>query len=422
MAETLTITSIGHEGDGIAETTSGRVYVPFTLPGETVAVEIEGERGHLVDIVTPSPERTAPACRHFTVCGGCTIQHWAAEPYQDWKRGLVATAFQQRGIETEIAPIVPVGPHTRRRAVFSLIKTDSGTVLGFHRRESHDVLAIEECPLLVPEIETRRERLAHLADRLLERGKRGRMTVIATDNGLDVALDEVKTPSRADYEALGRHSTDGIVARLTVNGAQIFMSRVPEIRTDAALLYPTPSGFLQATAPSETALARLVDAAVGKATPVADLFSGIGTFTLRLARRAPVLAVEGDTILLQALDRSMRFSKGIKTITARRRDLFVNPMAPPELKPFGAVVFDPPRAGAKAQSEMLAKSTVPKIVAVSCNPATLARDARILIDGGYRLTRVTPVDQFLWSGHVEVVAEFELARKSGPTARPVRLS
>lgn len=424
MAETLTITSLGHEGDGIAETASGqKVFVPFTLPGEVVTAEIDGERGHLVSIVTPSPDRIEPACKHFTVCGGCSLQHWAPEKYQAWKRDLVVHAFAQRGIETEVDPVVPVGPHSRRRAVFTLARDDKGLVLGFNKRDSHDVLAIEECPLLVPEIEARRDKLAALANRLVDQGKRARMTVVSTDTGLDVSLEGARKPGRADYEALGRAAVDGAICRLTVDGAEIVMSRVPEIRDDPIVLYPSPGGFLQATASSELAMADLVDSAIGKSNgPVLDLFSGIGTFTLKLARRFPVLAVEGETKLLEALDRSMRFSKGIRAVTTRRRDLFLNPMAPVELKDFKAVVFDPPRAGAKAQAETLAKSVVPKIVGVSCNPATLARDARILIDGGYRLTRVTPVDQFLWSGHIEVVATFELARKGASTARRVRLS
>ena len=405
--ERLAITALGHDGDGIAEHGEGRVFVPFTLPGETVEAEVEGERGRLAAIIERSPDRVEPACRHFGICGGCSVQHLAEAPYRAWKRDLVVKAFEQRGIEAAVDDLVPIAPATRRRAVFTVERTAEGVALGFNRRESHDLLAIEECPLLVPAIETKRPRLAALAGLVLGRSRRGRMTVTATDTGLDVTIDGVPAPNRALYDALGRHVAEGWLARLTVEGVEVATSRQPELRLGDTVLYPAAGGFLQATAPSEAALGALVEAAIGKAGPAVDLFAGIGTFSLRLARRFPVLAVEGDAGLLKALDRSMRFSKGIRTITMRRRDLFLNPMAPPELKPFKAVVFDPPRAGAKAQSEMLAKSSVPTVVAVSCNPATLARDARILIDGGYRLTRVTPVDQFLWSAHVEVVAAFE---------------
>ncbi|MBB3930519.1 23S rRNA (uracil1939-C5)-methyltransferase [Kaistia hirudinis] len=409
MSERLTITALGHEGDGIAEAATGRVFVPFTLPGETILADVEGERGQLAEIVAPSADRVAPACRHFGTCGGCAVQHMAPEAYHAWKRSLVVDAFAQRGIEAEVDPLVPLAPHTRRRAVFSVLKEGNEVTLGFNRRESHDILAIEECPLLVPGIEKRLPMLAGLALRLAERGKRARMTVTATDTGLDVAFEGGRKLGRSDFESLGHGAEANAIARLTIAGREIFASRLPELRGDKLVLYPAAGGFLQAAAPSEAALIDLVETAVGKSNPVADLFSGIGTFTLRLARRAPVLAVEGDDELLKALDRSMRFSTGIRTITMRKRDLFLNPMAPPELKPFKAVAFDPPRAGAKAQAEMLAKSVVPTIVGVSCNPATLARDARILIDGGYRLTRVTPVDQFLWSSHVEAVAVFQKA-------------
>lgn len=407
MSERLQIQAIGHSGDGVAETAGRRVFVPFTLPGETVEAEIDGERGRLIEVVEPSPERVEPACRHFGSCGGCAVQHMAPEPYRAWKRELVRDAFAQRGIEAEVAPLVPLAPHTRRRAVFTVLKQGGKLALGFNRRESHDVLAIEECPLLVPAIEKRLPALAALAGSLAESGKRARMTVTATDTGLDVAFDGGRKLGRRDHETLGGGAEANAVARLTVSGNEIFSSRLPELRSDKLVLYPAAGGFLQATTPSEAALVDLVEAGVGGGGPVVDLFSGIGTFSLRLARRTPVLAVEGDGELLKALDRSMRYSTGIRTITMRKRDLFLNPMAPPELKPYQAAVFDPPRAGAKAQAEMLAKSTVPRIVGVSCNPATLARDARILLDGGYRLTSLTPVDQFLWSGHVEAVAVFQ---------------
>ncbi len=416
MTERLTITSLGHEGDGVADHAGAKVFVPFALPGEVVEAEVSGERGRLVEIVEPSPDRVAPPCRHFGICGGCTLQHLAPPPYRAFKLDLVQRAFEQRGIDVEVDPLIAIGPHSRRRAVFTVEKDGDTTRLGFNRRESHDLLAIEECPLMVPAIETRLARLSSLAGLVLGRGKRAHMTVTATDTGLDVAIDGAATPGRALYDILGRHVAEGWLARLTVEGTEVATSRQPELRLGDTVLYPAAGGFLQATAASEQALADLVDAAIGsgggksaaaKSQPVVDLFAGIGTFSLRLARRFPVLAVEGDAALLKALDRSMRFSKGIRTITMRRRDLFLNPMAPPELKPYRAVVFDPPRAGAKAQSEVLAKSTVPRIVGVSCNAATLARDARILIDGGYRLTRITPVDQFLWSSHVEVVAAFE---------------
>lgn len=249
--------------------------------------------------------------------------------------------------------------------------------------------------------------LATIAALALPMRKPGRVTVVAADNGLDIAVTGGGKPERRMLESLGRFGGDPAIARLTVDGSEIFQARRPEIATGAGSLFPTAGGFLQAAAPAEQAMADAVLAHVGKARPVADLFSGIGTFTLRLARQAPVTAVEGDAALLAALGHGVRHARGLKPVTARKRDLFHNPMAPIELNGLGAVVFDPPAAGAKAQAEALAASKVEKVVAVSCNPATLARDARILIDGGYRLTRVLPVDQFLFSAEVEAVATFE---------------
>jgi 23S rRNA (uracil1939-C5)-methyltransferase len=232
--------------------------------------------------------------------------------------------------------------------------------------------------------------------------------VTEAGNGLDIAVDGAGKLDRGKLEAFGRAANDPAIARLTVDGAELVHARQPEISLGAdAALRPAAGGFLQAAASAEAALAAAVLAHVGDAAPVADLFCGIGTFTLPLARRAAVTAVEGDATLIAALEDAVRHARGLKPVTTRRRDLFVNPPGAAELDRFAAVVFDPPAAGAKALAANLAASKVRRIAAVSCNPATLARDARILIDGGYRLVRVTPVDQFLFSAEIEVVAAFE---------------
>jgi 23S rRNA (uracil1939-C5)-methyltransferase len=403
----VTITVLGHSGDGIAEIEATRIYVPLTLPGEVVEVERDGPRARLVRLLAPSPERVAPLCRHFGECGTCALEHLAPDAYRAWKRGLVVTAFAQRGIEAPVDPIVPIAPASRRRAVFSAVRSGGSAILGFHRRQSEAIVPISECAVLVPAIVKKLGTLAEIAALALPSRKPARMTVIAADNGLDVAIAGGARPDRRMLESLGRFGADPAIARLTVDGSEIFLARRPEIALGGATLYPTAGGFLQAAAPAERAMAEAMLAHVGDARPVADLFCGAGTFTLRLARRAPVTAVEGEASLLAALDMGVRHAKGLKPVTARRRDLFRNPLAPIELNAFGAVVFDPPAAGAKAQAEAIAASKVAKIVAVSCNPATLARDARILIDGGYRLTRVLPIDQFLFSAEVEAVATFE---------------
>jgi 23S rRNA (uracil1939-C5)-methyltransferase len=330
----------------------------------------------------------------------------ARPAYLAWKREQVAAAFAQRGIDAEVAPTVAVAPGTRRRAIFSAIRAAKGTILGFHARGSGEIVPVATCAVLHPAIVAKLPLLNTIAGVALPRWKEARVTVLAADNGLDVAITGAGKPTREMLDRLGLFGTDPALARLTIDGTEVLRTRQPELAAGPAMLLPTPGGFTQAVQSAEEALAAAVTAHVGNAAPVADLFAGIGTFTFRLAAKAPVTAVEGDAALVAAIEQAAHKARGLKKITARRRDLFANPLAPRELDSFGAVVFDPPAAGAKAQAEMLAKSQVAKVVAVSCNPATLARDARILIDGGYRLTRVLPVDQFLFSAEIEAVATF----------------
>ncbi len=409
MSETVTIDRLGHEGDGIAETASGPLYVPFTLPGERVRIEAEGDGATLLEVLEVSPDRVPAPCRHFGTCGGCALQHMAAPAYAAWKTAQVAAAFAQRGIEAPVAPTTPVAPRTRRRVVFAVARSEAGTRLGFNRRASHDIVAITECVIAAPAIVARRAALARLADTLLQRGERGRLSVVAGSNGLDVALardGRRRALTRQQITALAAFAADPAIARISVDGETALAVREPEIAAGGLSLFPVAGGFLQAAAEAEDALAAAVLAGLDRPKRIADLFAGIGTFTLRLARQAPVLAVDGDAAAVAALEKSVRRASGIKAVTAQKRDLFRMPMTAMELRGIDTVVFDPPRAGAAAQAAELARSQVATVIAVSCNPATLARDARTLLDGGYRLRSVQPVDQFLWTPHVEAVAVF----------------
>ncbi len=406
MSETVEIVALGHGGDGIAETAEGRVFVPFTLPGETVEIEPAGHRARLIAVAAASPLRVAPICRHFGTCGGCALQHMERDAYRAFKREAVAKALSLAGITAEVEPLVAVPVASRRRAVLTAVRTQRGMLLGFQRRGSNEIVAIEECPVLVPAIASRLPLFRRLAETVLKGRKTGRITVLAADNGLDIAVAGGGRPDMRMLAALGTVAADAGVARLTVDGQEVFLNRRPEIGVDGAVLLPPPASFVQASAAAEAAMAAVVLDHVGAAAPVMDLFSGAGTFTLRLARRAAVTAVEGDAALLAALEDSVRRSPGLKPVTTRRRDLFRNPVSPAELDGFGAVVFDPPAAGAKAQAEALAASRIRKVAAVSCNPATLGRDARILLDGGFRLDRVVPVDQFVFSAEIEAIATF----------------
>lgn len=406
----LTIQSLGHLGDGVAETPDGQLFVPFALPGERVRVRAVGEgRADLIEVLAPAPERVSPLCRHFGLCGGCALQHMEIGAYGAWKRVQVAAALAARGLDAEVDDIVPAQPRSRRRATLAATRTKKGVTLGYYGRASHTIVAIEECPLVVTEIEGAIEGLAHLVEPGLSRKGRAALAVTASETGLDVAITggkKVDGPLRAE---LAKRAAAIDLARLTWEGDILAERRAPTVTLSGLKVAPPPGGFLQATAEGEAALVRLVVEGVDGARRIADLFAGCGTFAAALARRAAVIAVESDAAALKSFDRALRGqgpALGLKPVELLARDLFRRPMLASELAKVDAVVFDPPRAGAAAQAERLAESHVPVVVAVSCNPATFARDARSLVDGGYRLVNVTPVDQFLWSPHIELVGLF----------------
>jgi 23S rRNA (uracil1939-C5)-methyltransferase len=402
----LTITRLGAEGDGHAEGADGQsVFVPFALPGETVA---NGGNGPLSET---SPDRVAATCRHFTVCGGCVAQHMGDELYARWKRDTVVTAFQQRNLTPLIDDLVRVAPHSRRRATFSVAIRPRGDgpreIMGFHARASADVFALEECPVLTPRIVAAIPHLKLLVGLVKAWNAETRIAVADLDQGLDVQLEGIKASLSADLRArLGEVSARGGFARLSLGRETIIEHGAPGLVTRAGTIVPPPGGFFQAVAAAETEIVDRMLAAIPKAKRIADLFSGLGTLSLPLAQKGRVLAADGDKLALEALARAARNATGLKPIETRLRDLFREPLSLKELEGVDAVVLDPPRAGAKAQCEVLAKSKIPTVVMVSCSPATLGRDARALVDGGYKIERVTPIDQFLWSHHVETVTVF----------------
>jgi 23S rRNA (uracil1939-C5)-methyltransferase len=408
MRREFTISRLGAQGDGIAETLEGPVYVPFTLQGERVAAEVEQGRGTPVEILAPSPQRAAPICRHFGVCGGCALQHLERGAYLAWKRERVLDALRMEGIEAPVEPVRAFAPHTRRRAAFAAIKTAGGLSFGYCRAQSHEVIDLRECPLLLPAFEAALPAIRALVDALLPPGE-ARVTVTACDNGLDVDIDAAKGKLRPFTSVHGRAAEAAGVIRLTAAGDPLLTMAAPQLSLSGGIVQPPPRAFLQASAAAEAVMAEIALDALGKARKAADLFCGLGTFSFALARRASVTAVENDRALLGALDTAIRRTQGIKPIRTLPRDLMREPLSAAELNAFDAVLFDPPRAGALAQASALAKSRVPLVIAVSCNPASFARDARALMDRGYVVRRVVPIDQFVFSAHVELVAI--LARK-----------
>ncbi|MEM1300538.1 MAG: class I SAM-dependent RNA methyltransferase, partial [Pseudomonadota bacterium] len=326
------------------------------------------------------------------------------------KGDLVRRALVARGIEdVEIRPIVTSPPRSRRRVALSAKRTRKGAVIGLNAIGTNTILPIDTCGVATRPITDALPSLERLVMAGASRSGTMRLTVTDTLGGLDVAVEGGKPVEGGLYGELIAISATSDFARLSWEGEVVVVRRAPEIQIGSALVQPPPGGFLQATASGEAALWAGVREAVGDARRVADLFAGAGTFSLPLAQRAEVHAVEGISEALEALDTAWRRTEGLKKIGTETRDLYHRPLLPMEFKPFDAVVLDPPRQGARAQCEHLAKAEVKRIAAASCNPATFARDVRLLIDGGYQLDWVQPIDQFLWSPHVELIAA--LSRK-----------
>jgi 23S rRNA (uracil1939-C5)-methyltransferase len=409
MVERLTIARIGRRGDGIADTPDGPVYVAFALPGETVETEAwpgHPDRRQLLAIETGSAERIAPICPHFGTCGGCAVQHWAR--YREWKRGLVIETLSQAGLDVPVDDLIDAHGEGRRRVVLHARRGQSDVLkVGFAAPRAHRIIAIDRCPILAPALDGALAVAWAIAETLATLRKPLDIQITATQGGLDIDLRGSGPLTAAATAQLAHAAERHKVARLTRHGEIVTLRAVPAVRMGRAIVALPPGAFLQPTAAGEATLASLVEDHCGEARRVADLFAGVGPFALRLAERARVTAVDSDASAIAALKRAGETTQGLKPIATDARDLFRRPLMAGELKPFDAVVFDPPRQGAGAQARALAASSVPVVVAVSCNPATFARDARILIDGGYRLTRVTPVDQFLYSPHLEIVGRLE---------------
>jgi 23S rRNA (uracil1939-C5)-methyltransferase len=411
VVERLVIDRLGHRGDGVADRPDGPIYVPGTLPGETVEVEnVPGhpDRRHLLNVEIPSAERIAPICPHFGVCGGCAMQHWDAAAYRAWKRDLVVAALRQTGIAAPVADLIDAHGEGRRRVVFHARRgTHDVLEVGFSASRAHQVVPIDRCPVLAKSLDGALKAAWAIAEVLVPANKPLDIQATATDAGLDIDVRGSGPLTSSFMTALVRVAATHGLARLTRHGEMIAQQRTPTVRIGAAIVPLPPAAFMQATAAGEAVLARLVLSSCAGAATVADLFAGIGPFALRLADHARIVAVDDDEAALTALKRAAATTAGLKPIEVERRDLFKNPLLAAEFSRFDAVVFDPPRQGAQAQSRELAASGVPVIVAVSCNPGTFARDMRQLIDGGYRLAAVTPVDQFRYSAHVEIVARLE---------------
>ncbi|MGJ4972415.1 class I SAM-dependent RNA methyltransferase [Bradyrhizobium sp. HKCCYLRH1073] len=407
MVERLVIDHVGHRGDGVSLSSGEALYVPYTLAGETVeAAVVPGhpDRRKLLAVEAASSERIAPFCAHFGVCGGCAIQHWMPGPYQQWKRNIVVETLRAAKVDCEVADLIDAHGAGRRRATFhARMGTHDVLRVGFSAANSHDIVPIDRCPILDPALDGALEAAWALAEALKPTGKPLDIQATATSNGLDIDIRGSGPLPPPRVAALSRLAEQHRLARLTRHGELVLMRNAPVVTMGTAQVTLPPGSFLQATVQGEETLAQLVMERIGKAKHVADLFCGVGPFALRLATRARVTAMDNDAGAIAALQKASG-TPGLKPIKAEARDLFRRPLMSPELRDIDAVVFDPPRQGAQAQARQLAAGKVPAIVAVSCNVTTFARDMRMLIDGGYKLETVVPVDQFRHTPHVELVA------------------
>lgn len=396
MTLTTTIEYLGHKGEGVTHIDGERVFVPFALPGEEILLTREAERGTLLEVLKPSPDRAVPFCPHYGACGGCQLQHMAPTAYRAFKTGLVEIPLLQAGIEAKVQNFIDAGGTGRRRATLHARKDAAG----YMRLRSHDLLDLDTCPILVPALKPASD-IARAIGAMIGPCD---ISFTATDTGLDLSVKSTVKGLKGDrLMPLGNRFA---LARLAFNNEMLFLSQMPRITMGKAAVELPIGSFLQATATAEQVLADYVTNAVGKAKNVADLFCGVGPFALRLAEKSTVMAIDSDKPAVQALEKGFRHAKGLKAITTRPRDLFRDPLTRFELD-YDAVVLDPPRAGAEAQVKEIAVSKLRHVVMVACDPKSFARDAALLVKAGFVLSDLIAVDQFTHSTHIEVAATFQ---------------
>jgi 23S rRNA (uracil1939-C5)-methyltransferase len=409
----LTIAETGAHGDGIARHDGTEFFVPYTMPGDRVLARRAGPHHALpVEWRLRAGTHGEPPCRHFGSCGGCALQHFDASDYDALKRRQVETALSRRGFrDVAIGPTARTQPAARRRAEFAAMRNAGRVHVGFNAYRSPAVVDLEECAVLHPAIVALLPALRSLAAALLGERQTADVLVTHTDMGLDVLIGGMQPPNRTQREALAAFAQANDLVRVAWRDGSatpevIVERRPPQVTFAGTAVNIPPGAFLQASPEGEAAIVAAVTGSLGRAKRVADLYAGCGTLTFPLARHARVHAVEGAAELAEALGAAARRSGQAGRVTIERRDLSRRPLLATELDEFDTVVFDPPRDGAALQASEIARSRVPTVIGASCNPATFARDARILADGGYRLDEITPVDQFLWSTHLELVGRF----------------
>ncbi|MEI6158238.1 MAG: class I SAM-dependent RNA methyltransferase [Roseococcus sp.] len=414
----LTVTQMGAAGDGIAPLPEGgSAFISFTLPGERVAARpLDKDRAALEQVLTPSPDRVEALCRHFTICGGCSLQHWADAPYGEWKRGRLAEALSRAGYAfPQVAPMVATPRAVRQRADLGLERLADGRVeIGFHERGATNLVPMRECHVLLPALVALLPALQDALRGLNALKRLGSAIINMLDSGPDILLRTDAPLSMPDRKMLAEFAERAGIPRIAWAGkggpAEVAAQIRPVRHTLSGItVSPPPGAFLQASAEGEAAIIAAVMAGLPKKMSprarIADLYAGIGTLSFPLAERHLVQAFEGDIAAAEAL-RGAAHAGQVSRLLGERRDLVRQPLLPAELKNFAAVILDPPFAGAPEQVAQIARSKLPHVIYVSCSPAALGRDAAVLREAGFDLVSAVPVDQFLWSPHLESVVVF----------------
>ena len=388
--------------DAIGVSSEG-VHIPRALPDETVEIGDDGS----AKIITPSHQRVKPPCPHYKACGGCSLQHANDEFVAGWKVDVLRKALDTKSVDAPDITTYTSPAQSRRRAKFSATRTKKGAMVGFMAARSNILIPISTCLVVDPKLVEALPTLEELTVEFASRKEVLGLQVTTSDDGLDVVIDTDRPLTDALRQQLALFAQKNSLARLAWKDEVIVTIRQPAQTFGSVTVVPPSGSFLQATPQAEKMMAQTVIECVGDATAVLDLFAGVGTFALQLANTSKVHAVEGDAEMMAALDTGWRKSSGLKHVSTETRDLFRRPLLPDEMAKFDVIVIDPPRAGAQAQFTEIAQSNIAKVVSISCNPVSFARDAAILTGAGYRLRQLWVVDQFRWSSHIEVIGYFE---------------
>ena len=417
MTDKVTIGELGGRGDGITTLDGKSIFIPFSAPGDKVDIKVDGNKGRLRHIHHSSSHRVDAKCKHFTKCGGCAVQHINEKYYRLWKSGLVRTALENQGFKNiDIRPLEMSSLHSRRRTTFHVIgRNDGNIVLGYAEKGSHNLIDLDECPILVSEIVNFISPLKVFLKTLLNNKQKMSIQITRGDNGLDVAFKgkgDVDLNLRMDLATFAQENDLARVSWFDTSLKKPYYEMLAELKKpyvtfEGNKVFFPQGAFIQATEQGQQTLINIMLESLQDGSHVVDLFSGCGTFSIAAAQTANVHAVENNKEMLSALKSSSNIMTGIKQITTELRDLFMRPLLPHELDKFDVAIIDPPRAGAKHQIQEIINSKIKTLVMVSCNPLSFARDVQDLSLAGFKMGSVNPVDQFLFSPHLEIITIFK---------------